>query len=104
MLHITTFQIINIYSCSSQNRATGLLYHWPLKGGVNQMCILTNSIDMLEYTQPSYFSSRSSTNTYDFTILYKTISHAKLKRRIERIGPTVFHQRIIAKVDTNALS
>jgi hypothetical protein len=56
---------------------------------------------MLEYTQPSYFSSRSSNNTYDPLQNYFPL---KAKRRIERIGPTVFHKKIIAKVDTNALS
>jgi hypothetical protein len=45
---------------------------------------------MLEYAQPGYFSSRSSNNTYDFTIIYKTISHAKLKDGLKELVQLCF--------------
>jgi hypothetical protein len=50
------------------------------KGGVNQMWILKNSEDQLEYIQSMQYrslSSCNSINTFDFSTLYITIAHAK---------------------------
>jgi hypothetical protein len=47
--------------------------------GENQMWILKNSIDLLEYILSRFPSSCNSTKTFDFFTLYTTISHSKLK-------------------------
>ena len=47
--------------------------------GANQMWILKNSIDLLEYILSRFLSSCNSSKTFDFFTLYTTISHSKLK-------------------------
>jgi hypothetical protein len=47
------------------------------RGGVNQMCILENSKDQLEYIQSRSLSSCNSIKTFDFSTLYTTIPHSK---------------------------
>ena len=54
-------------------------------GGVNQMWILENSKDLLEYIQSSSFSSCNSIKTFDFSVLYTAIPHSKLKDRIREL-------------------
>ena len=49
------------------------------RGGVNQMWILKNSKDLLEYMQSTSLSSCNSIKTFDFSTLYTTIPHSKLK-------------------------
>ena len=46
--------------------------------GLNQMCILKKSKDLLEYIQSRSLSSCNSIKTFDYANLYKTISHSKL--------------------------
>ena len=60
------------------------------RGGVNQMCILKNSKDLLEYIQSRSLSSCNSNKTFDFSTLYTTIPHSK---QIKGVGPTVFHKK-----------
>ena len=47
--------------------------------GANQIWILKNSIDLLEYILSRFLSSCNSSKTFDFFTLYTTISHSKLK-------------------------
>jgi hypothetical protein len=47
MLHDNSFQIINIYSISGQNRVSELPRHYLLMSGVNQMWIQKNSKALL---------------------------------------------------------
>ena len=51
------------------------------RGGVNQMWILKNSKDLLEYIQFRSLSSCDSIKTFDFSTLYTTIPHSKMKDR-----------------------
>jgi hypothetical protein len=51
------------------------------RGGVNQMWILKNSKDLLEYIQSKSLSSCNSTKTFDFSTLYTTIPLSKLKNK-----------------------
>ena len=51
------------------------------RSGVNQMWILKNLKDMLEYIQSRSFSSCNSVNTFDFSTLYTIIPHSKDKLR-----------------------
>jgi hypothetical protein len=48
-------------------------------GGVNHKWILKNSKDLLEYIQYWSHSSCNSISTFDFSTLYTTIPHSKLK-------------------------
>jgi hypothetical protein len=49
------------------------------RSGVNQMWILKNSKELLESLEADFFSQIYSIKTYDFTTLYTTIPHDKLK-------------------------
>jgi hypothetical protein len=62
-------------------------YSWR---GVNQMTILEDSKDLLEYVQFRPLHFYNSIETFDFSTLYPTIPHSKLK---DRFGPTVFHKK-----------
>jgi hypothetical protein len=48
-------------------------------GGVNQIWTLKNSKDLLEYLQSKSLSSWNIIKTFDFSTLYTTIPHSKLK-------------------------
>jgi hypothetical protein len=61
--------------------------------------ILDGSKDILEYIQSRSLSSCNSIKTFDFSTLYTTIPHPKL-RQIKRISPTVFHIKRMANVNT----
>ena len=50
---------------------------------MNQVWILKNSKDLLEYIQSKFLSSCNSIKTYDFSTLYTTIPHSKLKDRLK---------------------
>ena len=47
--------------------------------GANQMWILKNSKDLLEYILSRFLSSCNSSKTFDFCTLYTTSFHSKLK-------------------------
>ena len=51
-------------------------------GGVNQMWILKNSKELLEYIQYTSLSSCNSITIFDFFTLYTTIPHSKLQDRL----------------------
>jgi hypothetical protein len=61
------------------------------RGGVNQLWILKNSKDLLEYIQSRSLSC-NSIKTFDFSTLYTTIPHSKRKNKLREFGPTVFHK------------
>ena len=46
------------------------------RSGVNQMWILKNSIDLLDYIVSRFLSSGNSSKTFDLLTLYTTISHS----------------------------
>jgi hypothetical protein len=60
------------------------------RGGVNQMWILKNSKDLLEYIQSRSLSSCNSIKTFDFSTLYTTIPHAKLKDKFRELVQLCF--------------
>jgi hypothetical protein len=49
---------------------------------VNQKWILKNFKDMLEYIKSRSLSPFNTFKTFDFSILYTTIPHSKLKDRL----------------------
>ena len=55
------------------------------RGGVNQMWILKNSQDLLEYIQSRSLSSCNSIKTFDFSTLYTAIPYPKLKDRLREL-------------------
>jgi hypothetical protein len=61
------------------------------RGGVNQLWILKNSKDLLEYIQSRSLSC-NSIKTFDLSTLYTTIPHSKRKNKLREFGPTVFHK------------
>jgi hypothetical protein len=60
------------------------------RGGVNQMWILKNSKDLLEYIQSRSLSSCNRIKTFDFSILYTTIPHSKLKEKLRELVQLCF--------------
>ena len=63
------------------------------RGGVNQMWILKNSKDMLEYIQSRSLSSCYSINTFEFSTLYTTIPHSKLEDRLRELVQLCFMKK-----------
>jgi hypothetical protein len=57
---------------------------------VNQMWILKNSKDLLEYIQSRSLSSCNSITTFDFSTLYTTIHHSNLKDRLRELVQLCF--------------
>ena len=60
------------------------------RGCVNQMWILKNSKDLLEYIQSRSLSSCNSIKTFDFSTLYTTIPHSKLKDKLRELVQLCF--------------
>jgi hypothetical protein len=57
---------------------------------------------MLEYLQSRPLSSYNSIKTLDFSTIYTTISHSKLKDRLRELAQMCFIKKM-ANVDTNTL-
>ena len=55
------------------------------RGDVNQVWILKNSSDLLEYIKSRSLSSCNSIKLFDFSTLYTTIPHSKLKDRFREL-------------------
>ena len=55
------------------------------RSGVNQMWILKNSKELLEHLQSPNFNHITSIKSFDFSTLYTTIPHQKLKSRLATI-------------------
>ena len=60
------------------------------RGGVNQMWILKNSKDLLEYIQSRSPSSCNSIKTFDFSTFYTTIPYSKLKDKLRELVQLCF--------------
>ena len=53
------------------------------RSGINHMWILKNSKDLLDNLKSRSFSQVSSIKTFDFSTLYTTLPHDKLKTRLK---------------------
>ena len=63
------------------------------RGGVNQMWILKNSKELLENLKAQSLHSVNSIKSFDFSTLYTTIPHDKLKSKLkEIINQCFFHK------------
>jgi hypothetical protein len=60
------------------------------RGDVNQMWILKNSTDLLGYIQSRSLSSCNSIKIFDFSTLYTTIPHSKLKDKFRELVQLCF--------------
>ena len=60
------------------------------RSGVNQMWILKNSKELLDNLKSREFSKIDCIKTYDFSTLYTTIPHDKLKSRLFEIIDNCF--------------
>jgi hypothetical protein len=63
------------------------------RSGINHMWILKNSKDLLDNIKSSSFSQVSSIKTFDFSTLYTTIPHDKLKTRLKETIHKAFSHR-----------
>jgi hypothetical protein len=63
------------------------------RGGVNQMWILKNSKNRLDYIQSRSLSSCNNIKTFDFSTLYTTIPHSKLKHRLRELVQLCFAKK-----------
>ena len=60
------------------------------RSGINQMWILKNSKELLENLKSTHFSRVNSIKAFDFSTLYTTIPHSKLKERLTKIISNAF--------------
>ena len=60
------------------------------RSGINQMWILKNSKELLENLNSNTLASVHSIKTYDFSTLYTTIPHSKLKSRLTELIRNAF--------------
>ena len=63
------------------------------RSGINHMWILKNSIDLLDNLKSRSFSQVSSIKTFDFSTLYTTLPHDKLKTRLKETIHKAFSHR-----------
>ena len=61
--------------------------------GVNQMWILKNSKDLLQYLKSRDLATCSSIRTFDFSTLYTTIPHSQLKDRLKQLVRQCFFKK-----------
>ncbi|KAK3100197.1 hypothetical protein FSP39_016041 [Pinctada imbricata] len=60
------------------------------RSGINHMWILKNSKELLEHLKSTHFSRVHSIKAFDFSTLYTTIPHSKLKGRLAKIISNAF--------------
>ena len=60
------------------------------RSGINQMWILKNSKELLEHLKSPTFNRVTSIKSFDFSTLYTTIPHQKLKDRLTSIIRNAF--------------
>ena len=63
------------------------------RSGINHMWILKNSKDLLDKLKSRSFSQVSSIKTFDFSTLYTTLPHDKLKTRLKETIHKAFSHR-----------
>ena len=66
---------------------------WQLYFTINHRWILKNSKDLLDNLKSRSFSQLSSIKTFDFSTLYTTLPHVKLKTRLKETIHKAFSHR-----------
>ena len=67
------------------------------RGGVDQMWILKNSKNLLDYKQSRSLSPCNNIRTYDLSTLNTTIRHSKLKSRLRELVQLYFVKKYIQR-------
>ena len=65
------------------------------RSGINQMWIFKNSNELLDYLKSPTFNHATSIKSFDFSNLYTTIPHQKLKDRLTSIIGNAFIFKMI---------
>jgi hypothetical protein len=84
----STKPLSKLLTCILSAVKTGLQSYYDTsysRGGVNQMWILKNSKDLLEYIQSRSLSSCNIIKTFDISTIYTTIPHSKLKDKLRKL-------------------
>jgi hypothetical protein len=92
----STKPLSKLLTCSLSAVKTGLQSYCDTsysRGGVHQMWILKSSKDLLEHIKYTPLSSYNSINTFDFSTLYTTIPHSKLKDKLREFVQLCFIKR-----------
>lgn len=63
------------------------------RNGINQMWILKNSKELIETLSSGSISFCNSIKTFDFSTLYTTLPHSKLKSRLKDLIHRCFHKK-----------
>ena len=84
-----TFQILSAVK-EGQQKYCETVYS---RSGINHMWILKNSKDLLDNQKSRSFSQVSSIKTFDFSTLYTTLPHDKLKTRLKETIHKAFSHR-----------
>ena len=71
------------------------------RSGVNEMWILKNSKELLEHLQSPNFNHITSIKSFNFSTLYTTIPHQKLKIRLATISSETLSFTKMEIADTN---
>ena len=104
MLQKIPFQIINIHSISGQNQSKfDVILHVAIQ---EVAWILKNSKDLLEYihcVQSRSLSSCNSIKTFDFSTLYTTIPHSKLKDILKELVQLHFINKMAMVIQIHCL-
>ena len=104
MLKETSFRLLTFILSAVKTGLQSYCYSSYSRDGVNQMWILKNSKDLLEYIQSRSLSSWNSIKTFDISTLYTTIPQSKLKDRLKELVQLCFiKKKIMANIDTNTL-
>jgi hypothetical protein len=85
MLHETSYQIINMYSIGGKTGLQSYCDSSYSRGCMNQMWILKNSKDQLEYIQSRSLSSCNVIQILDLSTLYTTIPHSKRNDKLREL-------------------
>jgi hypothetical protein len=70
------------------------------RSGINHMWILKNSKDLLDNLKSRSFSHVSSIKTFDFSTLYTTLPHDKLKTRLKETIHKAFSHLWLARISS----
>ena len=92
----STTPLSKLLTCILSAVSTGLQSYCDTsysRSGVNQMWILKNSKDLLEYIQRRSLSSCNNIKTFDFYTLDTDYSSLLVEGQIKGVGPTVFHEK-----------
>ena len=63
------------------------------RSGINQMWILKNSKELLDHLKSPNFNLITNIKSFDFSTLYTTIPHQKLKKQVSNYYKELLHSQ-----------